>query len=106
MPTQKLNPEIIAAAIEGFEQQKLHIDGQIVQLRALLNGSPEEAAAPAEAPTGRRKGFSAATRRKMARAQKARWATKGESESPSETTPESPKRRGMSVAGRKAIAEA
>src|ERR1035437_4695761 len=29
MPTHKLTPEIINAAVEGFEQQKLRIDAQI-----------------------------------------------------------------------------
>jgi hypothetical protein len=35
MPTQKLTPEIITAAIQGFEFQKTSIDGKIAQLRAL-----------------------------------------------------------------------
>ena len=35
MPT-KLTPEIINAAILGFEEQKRHIDTQIAELRSLL----------------------------------------------------------------------
>src|ERR1039458_3396041 len=38
MPKQ-LTPEIINAAIVGFEQQQLHIDTQIAELRAMLSGS-------------------------------------------------------------------
>src|SRR5580704_1405314 len=71
---QKLTPEIIIAAIDGFESQKVHIDSQIAELRSLLSGeSTESAATPSETSKPRRK-FSAASRRKMAAAQKARWA--------------------------------
>ena len=45
MPT-KLNPEIIAAAIEGFENQKNRLDAQIGELRAMLNGGRTESAPP------------------------------------------------------------
>ena len=38
MPLQKLTPEIITAAVEGFEQQKRRIDVQIAELRALREG--------------------------------------------------------------------
>ena len=43
MPT-KLTPEIIAAAILGFEEQKRHIDSQINQLKATLGGGPKPTA--------------------------------------------------------------
>src|SRR5215217_6207320 len=104
--SQKLTPEIITAAIAGFEAQKLSIDSQIAELRSLLDGhSTGPAAAPPETGNGKRK-FSAASRRKMAAAQKARWAgIKKDSELP-ETESAKPKRRKMSAAGRKAISEA
>ncbi len=35
MPT-KLTPDIITAAILGFEEQKRHLDSQIAALRAIL----------------------------------------------------------------------
>src|ERR1035437_5430853 len=38
MPTHKLTPEIITAAIVGFEAQKTRIDDQIAELRAMLSG--------------------------------------------------------------------
>jgi hypothetical protein len=92
----RLTNEIITAAVLGFEQQKTHIDAKIAELRALLPGGPAETAATLEAPTRKRKKFSAASRRKMAVAQKARWAKiKGESEPSAPATPKvtKPKRR-------------
>jgi hypothetical protein len=104
MPTQKLTPEIISAAINGFESQKRRIDEQIAELRTMLpDGSPP--AATPEATPGKRKKFSAAARRKMALAQNARWAKiKGEAEAAAPTPAQAPKpKRKLSAAGRKAI---
>jgi|ERR1035441_8563569 hypothetical protein len=96
MPT-KLTNEIINAALLGFEAQKRHIDTQIAELKIILSGGPAESAATPEAPTRKRKKFSAASRRKMAMAQKARWAKiKGESE----PTAPAPKKRKLSAAAR------
>ena len=54
MPTPKLNAEIIAAAIEGFESQKRRIDTQIGELRAMLSGGRTEEPIAPEAPTRKR----------------------------------------------------
>jgi hypothetical protein len=108
MPTQKLTAEIINAAIEGFESQKLRIDSQIDELRQLLNAGPTEATAASGAPA-RKRTMSAAGRRKIAAAQKARWAIlKGEGEPVSSPATSKPtrKKRKLSAAGRKAISEA
>jgi peptidoglycan hydrolase CwlO-like protein len=103
MPTPKLTAEIITAAIEGFESQKRHIDAKIAELRALLPGGTAHTAATPEAPTRKRKKFSAASRRKMAMAQKARWAKlKGESEEPAPAAAPKAKRK-LSKAGKAAI---
>src|ERR1035438_6928734 len=103
MPTPKLNAEIIAAAIEGFESQKRRIDNQIGELRAILSGGSTEGTATPEAPTRKRK-VSAAARRRMAEGQRKRWAaTKAESAARPE--PAKPKRK-ISTAGRRAISEA
>ena len=59
MPTYKLTPEIITAAIVGFEQQKLRIDAQIAELRAMFHGGPTATAATPEAPKGKRRKMSA-----------------------------------------------
>ena len=70
MPITKLTPEIITAAILGYEEQKRHIDSQISDLKAMLSGGPTEAgAATPEAAPRKRKKFSAPTRRKMREAQ-------------------------------------
>ena len=108
MPTPKLTPEIITAAIDGFESQKRRIDDQIAELRSLLHGGSAGATTAPEAPTPKRKKFTAAARRKMALAQKARWAKiKGESGPSTAGTSEPPKpKRKLSAAGRKAIQEA
>jgi hypothetical protein len=107
MPTHKLTTEIVHAAIEGFEQQKLRIDGQIAELRAMLPGGLAQTATTPEAPTGKRR-ISAAARRRMALGQKARWAKlKGEVELPASTAPEAAKpKRKLSAAGRAAIVAA
>src|SRR5262245_30759803 len=101
----KLTPEIITAAIEGFESQKRHIDDQIAELRAMLSGGRMSTTATPEAPTRKRRKFSAAARRRMKEAQQLRWAKiRGESEVSAPTTPEpaKPKRR-ISEEGMKRI---
>jgi hypothetical protein len=109
MPTN-LTPQIINAAIVGFEQEKLRIDTQIAELRSMLDGGPTKLtpAAMPEAPTLKRRKFSAAARRRMKEAQQLRWAKiRGESESPAPATaePSKPKRK-LSRAGRAAIVAA
>ena len=89
MPTN-LTPQIINAAIVGFEQEKLRIDTQIADLRAMLNGGPAKPtpAATPEVSTIKRRKFSAAARRRMKEAQQLRWAKiRGESEPPAPATP-------------------
>ena len=107
MPT-KLTDEIITAAIEGFEGQKSKIDDKIAELRTMLAGGPTEIVATPEAPVGKRKKFSSAARKRMALAQKTRWAKiKGESELSSPAALEMPKpKRQISADGLKRIAAA
>src|ERR1039458_3941657 len=82
MATHKLTPEIITAAIEGFESQKLRIDAQIAELRAMLHGGPTEIPAPG-GPKGKRRKMSAAVRKRMGDAQRKRWAESKKSSEPS-----------------------
>src|SRR5437899_2162251 len=106
MPSQKLTAEIIHAAIEGFESQKRRIDSQIAELLQLLNGGRADNGAEYGTPARKRK-ISAAGRRRIAAAQKARWAKiRGEAEPTSSAAPPKPIKRKMSAAGRKAISEA
>jgi hypothetical protein len=108
MPTHKLTAEIITAAVEGFEQQKLRIDAQIAELRQMLHGGPTETAAAPEAPKGKRRKMSAAARKRIGDAQRKRWAESKKSSGPSSpVVPEAPKpKRKLSAAGKAAIVAA
>jgi len=104
MPVSKLNRNIVEAAIVGFEHQKTLIDNQIGELRAMLIGSAETAATPEPAKPQRRK-RSLAVRRKMALAQKNRWAKiRGEAEAPAPTPAPKPKRKLSAAAKAKLVA--
>ncbi|HUO28347.1 MAG TPA: hypothetical protein VMU80_03945 [Bryobacteraceae bacterium] len=99
---QKLTAEIIHAAIEGFESQKRRIDAQIDELRQLLKGD-RAAETPATGLARPRRKMSASARKRIAAAQKARWAkVKAEGAA----SPQSKPKRKLSAAGRKAISEA
>jgi peptidoglycan hydrolase CwlO-like protein len=102
---QKLTPEIIIAAIAGFEAQKNHIDSQIAELRSMLDGGSKELSTTTEFAKPRKK-RSAAVRRKMALAQRARFAKLKQSAEPSQAESAKPKKRKLSAAGRKNIIEA
>ena len=73
----ELNRAIIEAAIVGFESQKQKLDETIAELRAQLNGSSTEPGPKVtDAGTVKAKGtMSAAARKRIAAAQKARWAS-------------------------------
>jgi hypothetical protein len=106
MPTHKLTPEIIKAAILGFEQQKLQIDAEIAELRAMLPGGHAEPTATSEAPKGKRRKMSAAARKRMSDAQRKRWAeSKADAEPLSAPVTAKPKRK-LSAAGKAAIVAA
>ena len=101
----ELTPEIVRAAIAGFQQERLQIEAQIDELRAMLSSPNRETNSPGNTAP-KRKRFSAASRRKMA--QRARWARiRGEAEPSTPASTESPRpKRRLSVAGRNAIREA
>lgn len=67
----------LTAALEGLEAQRSRIDEQIEQVRAMLGGRKARAVAPAAVASGRparRRRLSAAARKRIALAQKRRWA--------------------------------
>ena len=104
----KLNPEIIAAAIEGCENQRNRLDAQIGELRAMLNGRRTESPA-IDRPERIRRRISAAGRKRIAEAQRKRWLATKQQSAPSLklVTLEAPQRkRRLSAAGRKRIIEA
>jgi hypothetical protein len=100
----KIRQEIISAAIEGFEAQKVRIDAQIAELRASLSGSGTETESSSAPP--KRRTMSASARRRIAAAQRKRWAEAkrlaGTAAAPAAKTP----RRKLSAAGRRRIIEA
>ena len=73
MPEQNLTPEILNAALEGFEAQRARLDVRIAEVRRLLGARPQRPKAPAEAPKPRRK-MSAAGRKRISDATRKRWA--------------------------------
>jgi cell division septum initiation protein DivIVA len=107
MPINKLTPEIITAAIEGFESQKRRLDDQIAELRAMLPGGTSETVAATEAPGQKRRRFSAAARRRMKEGQQRRWAKIRGGSQPSTTVPAlapKPKRKLSAAAKAKLVA--
>ena len=101
MPT--LSKQIIEAAIAGFEGQKVHIDVQIAELRAILNGAPAAPVTEPKPATAKRK-MSPATLHRMREGQQRRWAkAKGESAIPLQVVPASKSKRRLSAAGKAAI---
>jgi hypothetical protein len=100
MPT--LTPEIIHAAIAGFESQKQRIDEQIAELRSMLAGSSK--GPTPTSPGAKKRGMTAAGRKAIGDAQRKRWAAlKGESATPKAA--KKPKRK-LSAAGRANIVAA
>ncbi|HEX3747669.1 MAG TPA: hypothetical protein VHW09_27225 [Bryobacteraceae bacterium] len=110
MPT--LTNEIIEAAITGFEAQKLKIDAQIAELRAMLKGEPAAPAAHAKTAKPKRK-VSAAALKRMREGQQRRWAkVRGETAPAAKTAPApkavkgAKKKRKLSAAGKANIVAA
>jgi len=71
------NESLLSAALEGLELQKQRIESQIREVRALLGKRPGRVtmdAAPAGAKPARKRQLSAAARKRIAAAQKRRWA--------------------------------
>ncbi len=65
---------LMAAALEGLELQKKRIEEQIAQVRAVLGGGRPKAPSRAAAGPARKRELSAAARKRIAMAQKKRWA--------------------------------
>ena len=99
----KLTPEIITAAILGFEEQKRHIDTKIAELRAVLSGARSETASSLETPKRKRREMSAAARARIAEAQRKRWAASKKMSQPSTPAAAPKPKRRLSAAGRRAI---
>jgi hypothetical protein len=108
MPTT-LDKEILAAAIEGFEAQKTRLDARIAEIREKLGSDGEEPAAASAAPVAgrKRRKMSPAARKRIADAQKKRWAAvRKESGAPAAKAAAPKAKRRLSAEGRKRIIEA
>ncbi len=106
MPTPRLTPELIAAAIEGYESQKARIDASIRELRAMLPGNHPDGTPAAMVPIRKRRALSASARKRIAEAQRKRWAASRKEAAPKTTAGASKPKRQLSAAGRKRIIEA
>jgi hypothetical protein len=99
----KIDSSILRAALIGYQHERDAIDAKIAEIRLQLEGQTPQASAsagPVEAP--RKRVLSAAARRRMAVAQRKRWAEfKKAQEAPAPV-----KKRRLSAAGRKRIIEA
>jgi len=97
------NRAFLEAALFGYQHQCDEIKMKMAEIRSILGGkSPAAAAHPAEiedAPVKKRT-MSAAGRKRIAAAQRKRWAAQ------KTAAPAPAKKRHMSAAGRKRIAEA
>jgi len=113
MNTQ-LDPAILSAALSGLETKKQELEAHIAAVRALLGhrgpGRPPSAeATPTSESQGRIFKRSPATRRRMAAAQRKRYKKlSGDSTAKPQPTKKAaaPKKRVLSAAGRKRIADA
>ena len=103
---QKLTPEILAAALDGFEVQKQRIDTRIAEIRQMLDSGGHSEPAASTATAKPRKKFSAATRRKMAAAQRARYANLKQDSEPTQPVIAKPKKRHLSASARRRIGAA
>lgn len=102
MAQLKLTDDILSAALEGYEAEKKRIDAQIAEIKHILDGGRNASAAPTD--TGRpRKKRSAAVRRKMALAQRARYAELKQVAKPLQAVAAKNPKRKLSAAGRRAI---
>ena len=72
----KLNDEILNAALIGFEKQKADLSARIAELKQMLGGGAKEPAAKTAAPARKRRKLSAAGRKAISEAAKRRWALK------------------------------
>jgi hypothetical protein len=72
----KLNDEILNAALIGFEKQKADVSARIAELQQMLRGSDGAPAAKPAVPAQKRRKLSAAGRKAISEAAKRRWALK------------------------------
>jgi hypothetical protein len=98
------DPEVLRAALAGYQHELSTIEEKMGEIRRELGGRVSVASRGPAVPHEKRV-MSAAARKRIAAAQKKRWAAYKKAEAaPEKKTPA--KRRIMSAAGRKRIADA
>jgi hypothetical protein len=98
------DPEVLRAALAGYQHELSTIEQKMAEIERELGGRVSVAPRRSTVPKEKRV-LSAAARRRIAIAQKKRWAAYKKAEgAPDKKTPA--KRRTMSAAGRKRIADA
>lgn len=70
----EMNAELADAAILGLEMKRRELDEKIAELRLIANKDTSRAYSQVAGKVKRRRSFSAASRKKMADAQRKRWA--------------------------------
>ena len=96
------NDEIIQAAIEGLEAKKQRIDEVIAQIRERMNGGSSASTPASSAAKNGRRTMSAEARKRIAEAQRKRWAAKRASE-PTAAPAAKPSKRHISPEGKRRI---
>ena len=92
-----MSAAVLNAALEGLEAQKQRIESQIAAVRAELAHAPAGATSAAGGEARPQRKFSAATRRKMAEAQRRRYAAlRGETAPPAPAAKKQPAKRKLS----------
>jgi hypothetical protein len=107
----KLDLTVLEAALTGLQAQRERVVEQIAQVRGLLGQGVRQAVASPDGSVRPTRTRSAATRKRMAEAQRKRWAAFNRSKAvgaPKKAAGKvaTPRKRKLSPAGRKAIAEA
>jgi len=105
----KFDVEILQAAIIGLQHESSRIDEKIAEIRARIGGTNRAVTTDGNKPV-RKRALSASARRRIAAAQRRRWATfrkTGQGTEPvKQQKPAKAKKRNISAAGKKRIAEA
>jgi hypothetical protein len=104
--TLRIDDEILTMALIGFRSERSRLEGMIAELQSRLGGRKIAAAAGPAAPKNSGGGMSEEGRKRIAEAQRKRWAAlkKGK---PSAAAAKAPRqKRILSAEGRKRIADA
>jgi hypothetical protein len=98
--------DLLAAALYGYQAQLQMIEGKIAELRVELGTGSRMAGAVSGSARPEKRQMSAAARKRIAAAQRQRWAAYHAEHGTKAPAKKASGKRKMSAAGRKAIAEA